>query len=337
MKIAVVGSGAVGGLIGAFLTAAGEDVIMIDSRKDLVDRVNNEGQVVRVVNNGETICAKSKMVHSGDLKELPEMELVICCTKGFATREAMQNAKCLIGRNTAVLSIQNGWGNVEQIRDVLNGDDSMIIAGVFYSSVNQEQGKPNHLNLVYGTDIVKAAPVNAHTAADINKIADTFSSARLKFTIVDSYVDIIWNKLIANTVLPVAAVLGLTLDEFLKYETSRKIVVRVFEESIAVAKAIGIKFDDPQNPIGPDLKILEDFRAAEGKNQRGTMPLDIINGRKTEIDIINGAVVTEGKKHGVPTPVNESLVMLVKVMEERNAAGKLYNYDRNKLSFISNS
>lgn len=332
MKIGIVGSGAIGGLIGAFLTASGEEVTMIDTREDLIDLVNKEGQTISVVKTGETINVRPKMVHAREISSLPLMDLVICCTKGFATREAMQNARQIIGSDSIILSIQNGWGNVEQIREALIPQNPSVIAGVFFSLVSPEQGKPNHLTMVFGTDIIKGGAVNFTDKAELIKIADVFNRAKLKFTIVDNYVDIIWNKLIGNTAMPVGAVLGLTNDEYLSYENSRDIILRVFEESIAVARAMGVKFDNPQNPIGPHLLILENFRAAAGKNMRGSMPLDIIHGRKTEIDSINGAVVREGKKRGVATPMNECMVLLVKAMEERNTFGKLYNYDRNKLN-----
>jgi 2-dehydropantoate 2-reductase len=183
-------------------------------------------------------------------------------------------------------------------------------------------------------DIVRASPVNCAKAPDIRNIAGAFNRAGLNFKIVDNHVDIIWNKLIGNTAMAVAAVLGLTNDEYLSYENSRQIMISTFEESIAVARSLGVKFDDMQDPIRPHLRMLESFRAAAGKSMRGSLPLDIIMGRKTEIDTINGAVVNEGRKRGIPTPVNECLVTLVKAMEERNASGRLYNFDRSRLGLI---
>lgn len=328
MKIDIVGAGAIGGLIGALLTASGEDVMMIDTREELINLVNSEGQTIDNIKTGESIHVMSRMIHAGDINSLPSADLVVCCTKGYATYPATKNVRSIIGPETYVLSIQNGWGNVDQIKTALGSDDSRLIAGVFYSLVSPSKDALNHLMLTYGTDIIKAGPVDHKVTTGLERIADIFNRAGLTFTIVDNYIDIIWNKLIGNTAMPVAAVLGLTNDELLTYETSRHIVRQVFEESIDVARAMGVKFDNPQNPIEPHLHQLESFKAAKGKEIRGSMPLDIINGRKTEIGSINGAVVTEGKKLGIPTPLNEVLVLLVKIMEERNAAGKIY--DRNR-------
>jgi len=328
MRIAITGSGAVGSLVGGMLTASGQDVIMLSSRKEYVDLVNQHGQTICIVNTGERIHVEPRMVHVSEVNSLPQVDLVVCCAKSYGTKQAIMNALPLITTDTYIMSLQNGWGNVEQIKEVVSSGGTRIIAGVFYSLVTPDAEQPNYLRLVQGTSLIKAGAVDQIPSPKIREIADVFNRAGLDCTLVDNYVDIIWNKLIGNTAMPVAAVLGLTNDELLMSESTRALVTRIFEESIAVARELGVNFDCPEDPLRPHLAQLQKFMAGRGQGMRGSMPLDVINGRKTEIDAINGAVVTEGRKKGIPTPVNECLVLMVKAMEERNIQGKIFCFDR---------
>jgi len=329
MKIAIVGAGSVGSLFGTLLAASGEDVTMVRRRQDVIDLIQKEGMTVDIAKTGETVHSRPKMVNAKDIASIGICDLVVICTKGFDTRAAMENAKPIIGKDTYIMSNQNGWGNVEEIKEVLGGDDSHIIAGVLLSVVSPKEGKPNHLVWVFGTDVIKAGPVNRKITPEIENIAETFRKAKLDFTIAENYIDVIWNKLVGNTAMPIAAVLGMTNDEYMAYENTRQLVTNMFNESIAVATAMGVKHDNPDDPIQPHHQILKNFMAyGKGKGPKGSMSVDIENGRKTEIDTINGAIVREGKRLGIPTPINETFVLLIKAMEERNAAGKIYNYDR---------
>jgi 2-dehydropantoate 2-reductase len=128
--------------------------------------------------------------------------------------------------------------------------------------------------------------------------------------------DLIWNKLVGNSCLCMAAVLKMTNDEFIAYPSTQKLVKLIIREAITVAQAKGIRLENPEDPTKPLLQVFGKFKAS-GQKPKCSMLQDIENGRKTEIDAITGSIVIEGKKHNIPTPANDVFLLLVKAMEEK--------------------
>ena len=312
MKITVMGSGNIGGLLGALLTEAGQDVTLVDVRDDLIEAVRKDG--IRIdMSNGQSKCIRVKI--TGDVASGGISDLVIIVVKGYATRGAMENALAVVDKNTYVLSVQNGAGNIETIAEVLK-DDSRVIGGVFHCIVTPL--KLNHLSWVVGTGGIKLGPMNGVMNARIKEIAEIFKGTGIDVETSTRVQDIIWSKLLLNINMAAAAVLRLTNDEYLYYPSVIKIVTSMANECVQVAKAKGINLEHPENPVAPLMTIMEKFRDS-GTKPKCSMHQDIENGRKTEIDSIHGSVVREGKRYNIPTPVTEVMVLLVKAMEEINA------------------
>lgn len=313
MKIAIVGSGNIGSLFGALLTGARQDVTLVDIRDDLV-RAIQEGGIRIDLSSGESRHEYVKITR--DITTIGMADLVIIAVKSYATLSAMESARPLIGRDTYVLSVQNGAGNIETIARVL-GDDAHIIGGIFLCVITPLA--LNHLSWVVGTGGLKIGPVNGVMHPRVGDIADIFRRAGLEVTVSTQVQDLIWSKLLVNAPLALAAILGITNDEYLAYPSTRQLIPMITAECIQVARAKGVTLDNPEDPTKPLLAMLEKFRTS-GQKPKCSMLQDMEAGRKTEIDAINGSIVREGKKHHVPTPVNEVLVWLVKALEEKAAA-----------------
>lgn len=312
MKITIVGSGNIGGLFGALLTDAGEDVTLVDIRDDLVETIQKDG--IRIdTSSGESKHVRVKITN--DIASAGISDLVIIAVKSYATRNATESALAVVGEDTYVLSVQNGAGNVETIAQAL-GDESRIIGGIFLCVITPIT--LNHLSWVVGTGGLKMGPISGVMSPQVEKVADIFRKAGIEVTTSVNVQDLIWNKLLLNSCLCLATVLKLTNDEFLAYPSTRKLVHLIADECIQVARAKGINLANPENPMKPLLDTFETFRAS-GQKPKCSMLQDMERGRKTEIDTINGSIVREGKKHGIPTPVNEVFVWLVKAMEEKTA------------------
>ena len=118
MKIAIIGAGNIGSLLGALLTDSGQDVTLVELRQDIVDAIRKDG--VRIdMSNGETIQTAVKI--TDDLETVGIADLVVLAVKSNATRDAIAGAKGIIGEHTWVLSVQNGAGNVEEHRGGARG------------------------------------------------------------------------------------------------------------------------------------------------------------------------------------------------------------------------
>jgi len=311
MKITIVGAGNIGKLFGALLAEAGQDVTLVDIQIGLVKAIENDGITIET-SEGAVKTARPKI--TSDIKTIGPSDLVIIAVKGYATRSAMQNAMAVVGQGSYVMSVQNGAGNVEIISEILR-DETRVIGGIFLCVITTL--KLNHILWVTGTGGLKFGPVKGRINPMIQSVANLFTQIGINTTLSDNVQDLIWSKLLLNSPLSLATVLGISNDEFLKYPSTRQMVRLIAEEAIAVARAIGIDLPNAQDPIDPLLKTLEEFKKS-GKKPKCSMLQDMEAGRRTEIDTITGSIVREGRKQGVQTPVNEALMLLVKAMEEKS-------------------
>ncbi|MBP1706412.1 MAG: hypothetical protein H6Q39_136 [Chloroflexi bacterium] len=310
MKITIMGSGNIGSLFGALLTKVGNDVTLVDIRDDLIEAIQKEG--IRIdMSNGQSTQVRVKITR--DVGSIGISDLIIISTKGYATRAAVENALSLVGENTSVLSVQNGAGNIETIAEVLKGD-SRVIGGVFHCIVTPL--KLNHLSWIVGTGGLKIGPMNGRMTPRIGEVVEAFKGTGIDVVTSDRVQDLIWSKLLLNTNMAAATVLKITNDEYLYYPSCARLVRMIAEECVRVAQAKGINLEHPEDPIQPIFDIMAKFRDS-GTKPKCSMYQDMENGRKTEIDTIHGSIVREGQKHNIPTPVNETMVLLVKAMEEK--------------------
>ena len=313
MRVAVIGSGNIGSLLGTLLSDSGQDVTLVEINHDIVDAVQRDG--IRIdMSNGKSVHATVKI--TDDAGSVDVADLVILAVKANATRAAVASARNVIGPDTWVLSVQNGAGNIEDIVDVL-GDSSHVIGGVFFCVVTPLE--LNRFSWVVGTGGLKIGPVTGTMSDQVNEIAAAFRHAGLDVVVSTDVQELIWGKVLQNVPLALGTALRLTNDEFVEYPHAKEIIVRMAEECLAVTRAAGIALDRAEDPIRVLLGTMEKFHAS-GTKPKCSMLQDLERGRRTEIDAINGSIVREGKRLGVPTPVNEVMVALVKVQEEKNCA-----------------
>jgi 2-dehydropantoate 2-reductase len=313
VKIAIIGAGNIGSLLGALLADSGQDVTLVELRKDIVEAIDRGG--IRIdMSDGRCVQATVKI--TADVEAVGVPDLVVLAVKANATRSAMAGVRSIVGKDTWVLSVQNGAGNVEAITEVL-GDDSRLIGGVFFCVVTPLE--LNRFSWVVGTGGLKIGPVSGAMTDRVNEIADTFRKAGLDVVVSTDVQHLIWSKVLQNVPLALGTALRLTNDEYVEYPHAKEIVVKMAEECLAVTKAMGLDLDRDGDPIQLLLKTIQKFHDS-GTKPKCSMLQDLERGRLTEIDAINGSIVREGKRLGVPTPVNDVMVTLVKIQEEKNCS-----------------
>ena len=314
MKIAIIGAGNIGSLLGALLTDAGQDVTLVELREDIVHAILAEG--VRIdMSDGRTL--QTPVSITGDAGSIGTVDLVILAVKANATRDAIAGARGLIGEGTWVLSVQNGAGNVEAIAEVL-GSESHVIGGVFWSVVTPLG--PSHLSWVVGTGGLKLGPATGVVSPEVEAIAAVLRSTGLDVGISTDVRQLIWGKVMQNVPLALGTAMRLTNDEYAAYPHARELIAKMAEECRAVTSAAGIDLSDGGDPVEGLMKTIQRFHES-GTKPKCSMLQDLERGRLTEIDAINGSIVREGKRLGVPTPVNDVMVALVKLQEEKNCIG----------------
>ncbi len=306
MRILVVGAGALGGVIGAQLTEAGEDVTFIEIDPNRVDLLNKEG--LRVVQDDKPERTIAIRVVN-DLAGMAPVDLVFVSVKSYQTRNAVMGVMQVISDKTWVLSMQNGIGNTDTMAQILGPE--RVLSGITYHSI-QHMG-PNALRFRKGVKPIQIAPYQGSLTSDIRNIGEIFNRAGLATEILENIDHVVWQKLLHNAVVnPISALTGKNCNELLDDEHLQLLMRGLCTEIIAVMKARGVPIVDEEDPYRPVVGS----QNALGPN-RPSMWQDLNRGLMTEIDALNGAVVREAAKLNLSAPMNETIVHLVHSREKQ--------------------
>ncbi len=304
MRIVVVGAGALGGLIGAQLTEAGEDVIFIERNRARARLLDDDGMYISEAGRTE----RKVRIHVLDSAcDVGPADLVFLAVKSYQTGDAIEETSPVLTPSTLVLSLQNGIGNTRTIADAVGPE--RVLCGITYHSV-QHVG-PNRLRYRVGIKPIQIAPYQGRPTSQMQTIAEVFRKADLATEVVDNIDNSIWQKLLHNAVVnPTSALTGLTCRELLDDPDLMDFMRDLTNEIVAVMKARGIPIVDEEDPFRPVTGSL----TALGKN-RPSMWQDLARGNRTEVEAINGAIVEEGERHGLSTPHNRALVHFIRSRE----------------------
>lgn len=307
MKIAIIGSGAMGSLYGGFLAEAGNEVYFIDVYKEHIDNINRDGLWIEGT-SGDRYIKGIKATDNPE--EVGIVDLAIIFVKSTLTDVAIKQNIAVIGENTVVLTLQNGLGNIEKIKEVVN--EKQIISGTTSHGANvMGPGRIRHAG--HGETVI--GELNGMITDRIQKIAKLFNDAKLgPVKISENVIGLIWDKLMANLgINAITALTGLKNGQILDYPEAEWIAVEAVKEGQRVAEAMGIKLN-----VEDPVEHFKEVARNTGANI-SSMLSDVLNKRKTEIDNINGAIVRLGQQYGVDTHVNNLLTKMVLLKE------KLYN------------
>lgn len=301
MRIAIVGAGAMGGSFGARLAEAGQDVLLVDASPTVVDAVNSHG--VSLIEKGEERSVE--LPATADPGGESPADAVIFFVKNYHTESAAQLAAPLVGVDTTVASLQNGWGNGETLAGIF--DPARLVVGVTYHSATVlEPGKVAHTG--EGPTIV--GPYDTGGPARAEAFADALRSTGFEVDVSTQVRSEIWKKLMLNAAtLPTAALTRLTAGALGEAGPMLDLVDAVAAEAVAVAQASGLAIDASERIESIHATLA---RAGSGK---ASMLQDVEAGRRTEIDVITGAVVREAERLGMDAPLNRALYALVTGLE----------------------
>jgi 2-dehydropantoate 2-reductase len=226
------------------------------------------------------------------------VDIAIVATKSQGTAWAAETARRVLAKNGTVLTIQNGLGHRERLAATLG--DARVAVGVIYVGAALD-----------GEQLRTTGPgrVELEHAPHVEELASALEAGGMAATVVDDPWPSVWRKLVGNAAVnPVSALVGVTNGELPQHPAAR-IVDAAARETARVASAEGV-------PI-PDDEAIQLWRAmaALTSANRSSMLQDVRTGRPTEIDWINGEVVRRGRRHSIPTPVNEALLKLIEVLE----------------------
>jgi 2-dehydropantoate 2-reductase len=257
--------------------------------------------------SGERTVRPSATMHPA---EAGPCELVVLATKMRDLEAAARSIGPMRGKDTAILTIQNGLGNLEILERVLGGRDFLVgIAGGFGAS-NPRPGEVHH----NGWDRVNIAEAASGRSARVARIVDVWRNAGFNAEAFDDPGPMIWGKYICNLAFsPVCTALSLRIGQVLENPEARALAEACAGEAyrVAAAKGIKLKFTDPVARIHEFGRVIP--------NAMPSMMLDMLAGRPSEIDALNGALVREAERVGLPAPVNAFLTQMVRALESKQS------------------
>jgi 2-dehydropantoate 2-reductase len=310
MKIAILGAGAMGSAIGALLAKAGNDVTLIDVWKEGVEAINRDG--LKIQNKAGDIATHNiHAVHSPAQLAGP-VDLLLVFVKCYHTVDAVKSALPVLGADSTVLSLQNGWGNGPRIAEAVGKE--RVVLGVCYHSATVLG--PGHV-LHGGQGKTFIGEMDGAVTPRVQKIAETFKAAGVDIEASAQVLKEIWSKLALNVAtLPTSSAIKLTAEKLPNTPEMQSLMRALLLEVVSVAQLQGIALDFTER-----WNAITGLLGKLAPNTKGSMLQDVENRRRTEIDVMCGAIVEAGQRLGFATPYNNAMLWLVKALEANYQKG----------------
>ena len=320
MRKAIYGAGSLGTILGAYMTAKGEDI-------DLINR--NKAHVEALRENGATITGtvsfnqKVKVLFPEEMEGL--YDIIFLMTKQQANAEVVTRLKDFLAPDGVIVTLQNGLPE-PGIAEIV-GEERVLGCTVAWGAtmtspgVSELTSSPDSLTFSLGAVSEKKVP----HMDEVKRLLELMGPVEVD----PNFIGTRWSKLLINASFSgMSAVLGCTFGEAAADRRSRKVVQQLIKECIDVCTAGGIRIEPVQGKDivklldyhGPVKKAISNFiiPIAIRKHARlkASMLQDIEKGKKTEVDAINGAVCAFGRKVGCPTPANDTVTDIIHRIEK---------------------
>jgi 2-dehydropantoate 2-reductase len=313
MKVAIIGPGALGCLLASSLTIKIDqeskkgfslDIWLLDHKPERARYLNENGLILEEGNQKKTCRIKV----TANPEEIGPADLIILCVKSPQVAAGLQQAAKLIQTDTLLLTLQNGIGHLELLKDKQKLP-SMVL-GVTAQGANMVA--PGHVRHA-GDGLTRIGFLKSASFSKsllLAKTCNLLNYGGIETVIVDNILDYVWSKLLINVgINALTAILRCPNGKLLESATTQEKLTKAVREGEAVARALGIQL------TGDPLTLTLDVCRKTGQNL-SSMLQDVNNRRPTEIASINGEIAAAGKKLGIPTPVNNELIQKVKEIEQ---------------------
>ena len=301
--VAVVGAGAMGCLFGGLLAEGGLDVTLIDVWQEHVDRINMNGLLMVGYGGDRSIPVRA----TTDPSDLEPIDVLFVQCKAPYTKEAVGRVLHLLREDSVAVSFQNGLGNEENIGEVTGME--RVLGGVTAQGAAVE-GPGAVRN--FGNLPTQIGEMGGGVSERAGRIASALDRAGLQTSAVADIRQAIWKKLLANIAIsPTSAIANMTIKQVFAVPELKDTAFEALDEAVVVARAEGVDLNAAET-----REVINQIAGPEGTgDNKSSLCVDILNRRPCEVDVINGAVVKLGRKHGISTPVNKTLVAAVKALE----------------------
>lgn len=309
--VVVLGAGAMGSLFGGLLAEGGLDVTLVDPWQEHIDAINSNG-LKMVGFGGDRYIPIGATTTAADVTDA---DIVFVQCKANFNADAAASIQHLFANpgKTVAISFQNGLGNEEQLAEFFGEEN--VLGGLTAQGANVEGPGivRNHAELPS-----YIGEMAGGVSGRVSEIAELLTASGLPTSPSEHIRQDIWRKLMANIAISaVSGITGLNIGQIFNEHLADAVSYAALEEAVAVANASGVALS-----VDEAHEILGKIAGPNGTpGNKSSLRVDIENSRPSEIDYINGTVVSLGHKHGVAVPVNETLVKLVHGRQARYLNG----------------
>lgn len=335
-RIAIIGAGAVGGYAGAYMVQNGEDVTFVDMWPENVEVMRNQGLRISHIKDIPEFTVKANAIHLTELQQVSKgrpFDIVFICVKSYDTEWATVMARQYLAPGGYVVSLQNCM-NEETIAGVVGWGRTL---GAIASSITVELCEPGHVRRASGKGGA------AHTVFRVGEVHGRITPRAEEVGRLCAYADSClvttnlwgerWSKLVTNAMANgLSACTGLISKDILLNDQLRAFNARLGSEAIRVGQALGYELEevhhldpeliakagegDPEARAAYDAARIKEAQKPGGGAHRPSMGQDMVKGRRTEIEFLNGFIVEKAKSVGIATPANAALTEIVKRVEK---------------------
>lgn len=292
MRILIVGAGAVGGFYGAKLTLAGEDVTFL-ARGAALEALAKHDLVVKSFRGD----FHTRVHVTGNLQDLPIPDLIVICVKTYDTDKVLEQIRPVVGEKTLLLSLQNGVEN--EIKMAAAFGEEKVLGAVCY--IGAEVLEPGVI-LHNARGSAAIGEMDGSVTDRLKKIVDIFHKGRIDVQLSREIKKDLWIKLAWNTAFnQVCTIARATVGSILESEVMRQLLRDTMKEVSAVAEKNGVYLNE--EIIEKSLHLSSE----ELRSVKPSMLQDFERGKRMEHETFSGFILREGKKQGVPTPINAIL------------------------------
>lgn len=334
-RIAIMGTGAVGAYAGAHMAQAGEDVTFIDPWPENVETMKARGLKVSHIRDVPEWSTPVKALHLTELQQVAKgqpFDIAFVCMKSYDTEWATTMIAQYLAPNGFVVSLQNCM-NEETIASVVGWGK---VVGCIASSITVDLCEPGHVKRAAGKSgekhtVFRTGEVHGRITERVQEIRRLVALADSALVTPNLWGER-WSKLVTNAMANgMSACTGLISKDILRNDTLRRFGARLGSEAIRVGQALGYELEevhhidpeviaragegDPEAGREYDEHRLAEVNKAGGGEHRPSMGQDMVKGRRTEIEFLNGFIVRKGEEIGLPTPANAALTDIVKRVE----------------------
>ena len=304
MKIAILGTGAMGSIYAALLADAGNQVVAIDVWQEHVDAIKQHGLNVSGASGERTV---KNIVASTTIDEAGACDLYIIATKASGVADAAHQVSRVMRDDSLVLTIQNGLGSGERIAGHMSTDNVLLGVAEGFGASLVGPGRAHHNAM----KMIRVGEMGGGISPRLQLVEKVWKDAGFDVQAFDDIEQLIWEKFLCNvTFSGPCTVFDKTLGELMADEETWKIALGCASEvaMLANAKGVSVSYEDP-------IQYVTDF-GYRMPNARPSMLLDHHARRRSEIDAINGMVPVVGAQLGIQTPYNNVISAIVRNTEK---------------------